>query len=109
MEAGFIHLEAEYRRKDGSLYPVEVCLRAVQLDQPYVLAVGRDITERKRAVAALQTTNEQLTNALREQAPILQGLALFRTLLDQSNDARSEEHTSELQSLRHLVCRLLLE
>src|SRR5205814_6085318 len=31
---------------------------------------------------------------------------------DQHNsvsDFRSEEHTSELQSLRHLVCRLLLE
>src|SRR5262245_63971554 len=28
----------------------------------------------------------------------------FRALQD-----RSEEHTSELQSLRHLVCRLLLE
>src|SRR5215831_21066503 len=26
-----------------------------------------------------------------------------------SDDSRSEEHTSELQSLRHLVCRLLLE
>src|SRR5262245_64565928 len=26
-----------------------------------------------------------------------------------SPNARSEEHTSELQSLRHLVCRLLLE
>src|ERR1039458_2160956 len=25
------------------------------------------------------------------------------------NEPRSEEHTSELQSLRHLVCRLLLE
>src|SRR5262245_64346331 len=25
------------------------------------------------------------------------------------HSARSEEHTSELQSLRHLVCRLLLE
>src|SRR5205814_10620273 len=25
------------------------------------------------------------------------------------HDLRSEEHTSELQSLRHLVCRLLLE
>src|SRR5262245_65194905 len=25
------------------------------------------------------------------------------------NEVRSEEHTSELQSLRHLVCRLLLE
>src|SRR5262245_64834255 len=27
----------------------------------------------------------------------------------QQYDMRSEEHTSELQSLRHLVCRLLLE
>src|SRR5262245_65106368 len=26
-----------------------------------------------------------------------------------AGDTRSEEHTSELQSLRHLVCRLLLE
>src|ERR1039458_1908469 len=28
---------------------------------------------------------------------------------DRPVDLRSEEHTSELQSLRHLVCRLLLE
>src|ERR1035438_9918514 len=28
---------------------------------------------------------------------------------EQNNAHRSEEHTSELQSLRHLVCRLLLE
>src|SRR5205814_3888965 len=28
---------------------------------------------------------------------------------DYNEAARSEEHTSELQSLRHLVCRLLLE
>src|SRR5437899_9000793 len=28
---------------------------------------------------------------------------------DRAGRARSEEHTSELQSLRHLVCRLLLE
>src|SRR5262245_62848809 len=27
----------------------------------------------------------------------------------EDNKDRSEEHTSELQSLRHLVCRLLLE
>src|SRR5262245_62324660 len=30
-------------------------------------------------------------------------------LLDEGCPVRSEEHTSELQSLRHLVCRLLLE
>src|SRR5205814_8700369 len=29
--------------------------------------------------------------------------------LGSSRHGRSEEHTSELQSLRHLVCRLLLE
>src|SRR5437899_9580234 len=36
---------------------------------------------------------------------------LDRWFLNQMKDilARSEEHTSELQSLRHLVCRLLLE
>src|SRR5258705_7839869 len=31
------------------------------------------------------------------------------TLALARGEARSEEHTSELQSLRHLVCRLLLE
>src|ERR1039458_1635531 len=30
-------------------------------------------------------------------------------LFAEQSDDRSEEHTSELQSLRHLVCRLLLE
>src|SRR5947199_6947533 len=37
---------------------------------------------------------------------------LLRTGLATTKEAaslRSEEHTSELQSLRHLVCRLLLE
>src|ERR1035441_5663351 len=35
---------------------------------------------------------------------------LINTLVTGPRDyARSEEHTSELQSLRHLVCRLLLE
>src|ERR1035438_10471263 len=29
--------------------------------------------------------------------------------IKQRRENRSEEHTSELQSLRHLVCRLLLE
>src|SRR5205814_8135709 len=36
-------------------------------------------------------------------------LATSRRQQDQQGDVRSEEHTSELQSLRHLVCRLLLE
>src|SRR5205814_4606228 len=34
------------------------------------------------------------------------GSILMRAMLEKD---RSEEHTSELQSLKHLVCRLLLE
>src|SRR5258705_9724904 len=37
--------------------------------------------------------------------PVLIGIVQFTPGIVQ----RSEEHTSELQSLRHLVCRLLLE
>src|SRR5437899_5005025 len=38
---------------------------------------------------------------------VLAGAALAACV--QGEQQRSEEHTSELQSLRHLVCRLLLE
>src|SRR5205823_14064445 len=34
---------------------------------------------------------------------------LLRSVLDRTEQPRSEEHTSELQSLAYLVCRLLLE
>src|SRR5947199_6386400 len=40
------------------------------------------------------------------RGPADRGIAAGFSLLA---DLRSEEHTSELQSLRHLVCRLLLE
>src|SRR5690348_17674559 len=38
-----------------------------------------------------------------------QGIAYFALVATGTNAARSEEHTSELQSPVHLVCRLLLE
>src|SRR5437899_4070552 len=37
------------------------------------------------------------------------GLNRAKLMAVTTRQARSEEHTSELQSLRHLVCRLLLE
>ena len=47
--AGFKMVEARRRRKDGSSFPVEVNVRYIQLDRGYMVAVVRDITERKRA------------------------------------------------------------
>src|SRR2546425_12075836 len=49
----------------------------------------------------------------REGRPILGEIVAPRSSVDQGDrmllQARSEEHTSELQSLAYLVCRLLLE
>src|SRR5258708_21092963 len=43
-------------------------------------------------------------------SPSINGLSYYRLDLDCSRSLeRSEEHTSELQSPDHLVCRLLLE
>src|SRR5205814_9858251 len=43
------------------------------------------------------------------QARNLATAAQYVDAMVADKDCRSEEHTSELQSLRHLVCRLLLE
>src|SRR5437899_9418784 len=40
---------------------------------------------------------------------IIETIMVFEDDHSLAGTARSEEHTSELQSLRHLVCRLLLE
>src|SRR5262245_64078743 len=67
-------------------------------------------------------TTEIYTLSLHDALPIFRIRARFRISADAADrhfrtcsgglpacSARSEEHTSELQSLRHLVCRLLLE
>src|SRR5258708_28619577 len=50
------------------------------------------------------------TTLFRSRRNLLPGRERGRVRWDgQSNSTRSEEHTSELQSPDHLVCRLLLE
>lgn len=43
-----IVFESEHRRKDGSVFPVEVNFTRITLDREYALAFVRDITELKR-------------------------------------------------------------
>src|SRR5436853_5947441 len=61
-----------------------ICLSDADAGEPLMLLGARSVTALRTGAAAAVAT---------------QALAC----------ARSEEHTSELQSLRHLVCRLLLE
>src|ERR1035441_4036440 len=55
--------------------------------------------------------NQYKTGAMQELQSDLASKGVVWLLVNSvnPNNSRSEEHTSELQSLRHLVCRLLLE
>src|SRR2546422_7969717 len=65
------------------------------------------LTARRSNGSALHTLDHQFSKSraqkVRAQTPILPGGPT------RVKGARSEEHTSELQSRLHLVCRLLLE
>src|SRR5262245_64293607 len=95
------------RRPRSTLFPYTTLFRSVRirpgdssLREQYQAA--RRIRDRAVRVGLGKTATEH-------------GLATGRTGFYDYNSpppqlaARSEEHTSELQSLRHLVCRLLLE
>jgi PAS domain S-box-containing protein len=53
---GFTVMETRHRRKDGSVFPVEVSIKRVVLDRPYVVTVARDITQRKQAENSLNAS-----------------------------------------------------
>jgi PAS domain S-box-containing protein len=56
---GFATFESRHRRKDGSIFPVEVSLNRVQFDRGYDVCVVRDISERKRVDEALVASEQQ--------------------------------------------------
>src|SRR5205814_10377675 len=65
---------------------------------PWILSIARN-----RSLDALRRRRRWWRKSAHlEQAQVIEGSG-------SAPAARSEEHTSELQSLRHLVCRLLLE
>ncbi len=59
LNSGFMVKEAIHRRKDGSCFPVETSLKYVSLDRDYLVAVSRDISDRKRAEAALRESEDR--------------------------------------------------
>src|SRR5438045_5680582 len=63
-----------------------------------------------RSATVTTTAPAPQTRRSRTAAPAASASSLPASSLSAgAGAARSEEHTSELQSLRHLVCRLLLE
>jgi PAS domain S-box-containing protein len=48
-KTGFKSVESRHRRKDGSTFPVEVKVQFIDLNRGYLVAMVRDITDRKQA------------------------------------------------------------
>src|SRR5690348_17880138 len=64
------------------------------------------VNPEKSLVGTIRSDQAGTTERSFRYAPLSSGLDIVRKTLSQH---RSEEHTSELQSPVHLVCRLLLE
>jgi|GEM_PF-2444333 len=78
-KSGALTWEGSHRRKDGSMFPVEVNIKSVQLDRDYIVTVVRDITTRKQAEAELLESQEKYSD-LYETAPV----GIYRTKIDGS-------------------------
>jgi PAS domain S-box-containing protein len=67
-----------YRRKDGSVFPVEVNVKGIREgSREYVVAFARDASERKAAMARLKESEEQLST-------IMEAVPVSIMILDQS-------------------------
>src|SRR2546422_10561755 len=76
-------------------------------DEDYVKA-GAEIVDHAKEVFARADMIVKVKEPLEAEFPLLRKGQILFTYLHLAAD-RSEEHTSELQSRLHLVCRLLLE
>ena len=62
--AGLVKGEGRHRRKDGTTFPVEFSTGLVRLDRDYFVTVVRDVSERKKAEAALRQEQDRLNSLL---------------------------------------------
>src|SRR5947199_87350 len=96
----------------------------MMLDNSYSMRYGNNFerlkAEAQRRIDSMRASDRMSIIAFNENATLLSRPTSDKNALKAVVDtlepsyrrpllARSEEHTSELQSLRHLVCRLLLE
>src|SRR3712207_8854750 len=90
----------------STLFPYTALFRSLQPGVASSVAVGRNGRLRARDALGVGGGARIVPRRDPHQRPQVQGGEVVRR---QGQRARSEEHTSELQSRQYLVCRLLLE
>src|SRR2546422_5183755 len=88
----------------STLFPYTTLFRSLAEDNPVNQQVATAmLLKRGHQVDVVGNGREAVDAVGKESYDLVHGLATV------ADDIRSEEHTSELQSRLHLVCRLLLE
>src|SRR5258708_28334572 len=90
----------------STLFPYTTLFRSLKRIVVEAMLLQRDLPQAHGATTSAPETSRQLLTVISTAA------SLARDLGDEyvsTEHLRSEEHTSELQSPDHLVCRLLLE
>ncbi len=77
-----IRFETLHRRKDGSLYPVEVQMQFADVEPPVFVAVILDISERKRAEEKLQASDARFRSIFATAAAGIAILSPYGEILD---------------------------
>jgi PAS domain S-box-containing protein len=102
LKAGFVIKESVHRRKNGTTFPIEVNLKRVQLDKEYVVAISRDITERKLRDGRLQeyervleTLDEMIVVVNRDHRYVLANRAFLR-YRGMTKDQVAGRHVSDI-------------
>src|SRR5258708_21003522 len=85
----------------STLFPYTTLFRSTMASVLGAMVANRWFTERRGVVLGLLTASSATGQLL--------FLPLLASMVVQEQELRSEEHTSELQSPDHLVCRLLLD
>ena len=87
-----ILVESAHRSKDGQVIPVEVNARRITYHgEPAILAVVRDITERKQSEEALRVSEEKLKRILQSASDAITVTDL-NGIITEANDRTVEMH-----------------
>src|SRR2546422_8620170 len=93
----------------STLFPYTTLFRSKHEPGNIAARSAEDLRSRKSALHRVDDRDEVNDHAQREQRGARALRDPEQALGFRAHSSRSEEHTSELQSRLHLVCRLLLE